>query len=168
MLFDGADDESGEIVFAGRIKIGHLGGFAADQRAAGVAGGAAHAFDHLFDDAPVYFSHGQVIEEKKRLGSLGENVVDAVIHDVRADGGMHARGEGDFQFGADAVGAGDQNGIAPALAIELKERAKAADGREHAVRERAAGHGGDAPLGLIGSRDIYSCIGVAHEWNLLF
>ena len=56
------------------------------------------------------FAHGEVIEEKKRLGALREDVVDAMIEDVGADGGMDARGEGDFQFGADAIGAGDQNG----------------------------------------------------------
>ena len=41
---------------------------------------------------------------------------------------------GDFQLGADAVGAGNEHGVAPAFAVELKERAEPAD----AARERRA------------------------------
>ena len=47
---DDADDESREVVFAGRVEAWHLRGFAADQRAPGFAAGAAHTLDKLLDN----------------------------------------------------------------------------------------------------------------------
>src|SRR6266852_6430160 len=80
--FDGADDESGEIVFAGRIKPGHFRGFAADESAARFAARAAHAFDELLDDLWIELAHREIVQKKKRLGALHENVIDAVIDEV--------------------------------------------------------------------------------------
>ena len=113
---DRADDESGEIVFAGGIGVRQFRGFAADQRAAGLMAGARHAFDELFDDVGIDAAHGEIVEEEERLGAEGEDVVDAVIDQIGADGGVDAGGGGDLQLGADAIGAGDQHGFAPALA----------------------------------------------------
>ena len=160
--FDGADDEAREIVIAGRVDIGHFRGFAADQRTAGLFRRAAQTLDHLLEHARVELAHGDIVEEKKRLGALRENVVDAVIQDVGADGGVDAGRAGDFQLGAHAVAAGDQHGIAPAFLIQLKERAESANGREHAAPKSFPGHGGDPPLGFVRNRDVDAGIGVAH------
>ncbi len=91
-----------------------------------------------------------------------------MIEDVGADGGMNAGGEGNLELGAHAVGACDQNGFAPALAVELKQRAKAADGCENAAAKCFSGHRGNAPLGFIRNRNIDAGIGVAHETWLFF
>src|SRR6267142_2903884 len=84
LAFDGADDESGEIVFARGIKTGHFRSLAANEGAPGFAARAAHAFDKLLDDLRIKLSHRQVIEKKKRLGALHKNVIDAVIDEVAA------------------------------------------------------------------------------------
>src|SRR6266852_5717771 len=80
--FDNTDDEAREIVFTGRIEVRHLRGFAADEGTAGFAAGAAHTFDELLDDLRIELAHREVIEEKERLGTLHENVVDTVIDEV--------------------------------------------------------------------------------------
>src|SRR4029077_1849721 len=87
-----ADDKARQIVFAGRIKSRHLSRFAADERAAGFAAGAAHAFDDLLDYRGIEHSHREVIQKKKGRGALDENVVDAMIDEVAADCGVHAHG----------------------------------------------------------------------------
>src|SRR6202035_3299731 len=84
--FDDADDESGEIVFADRIEAGHFRGFAADEGAACFAAGAAHAVDELLDDVGFELAHGEIVEEEERFGALDENVVDAMVDEIAADG----------------------------------------------------------------------------------
>ena len=157
-----ADDESGQIVIARRVDVGQFGGFAADQRAADLVAGAGHAFDELLDDVGIDAAHGQVVEEEERLGAQGENVVDAVIDEVGADGGVDAGGGGDFQLGADAIGAGNQHGLSPALQVQSEERAEGADAAEDAARKSARGHAADALFGLVRARNIHTGIGVAH------
>ena len=108
---DHADDESGQIVFALGIKAGHLGGLAADQRAAVVLAGFGESLDDFFGDFRVELAGCQVIHEEQRRRALNGNVVDAVVYQVGADGVMNVHFEGQFQFGTDAIHAGDQDGI---------------------------------------------------------
>ncbi len=164
---DGADDETSKIVLTGRIKTGHFGSFTANERAAGFAARAAHALDELLDDVGLELAHGEIVEEKERLGALDENVVDAVIDEIAADGGVDAHGHGDFEFGADAIGAGDQHGLSPFFAIEGKERAEAANAAENARSESMAGVMPDALLGFLSDGDIDTGIGVFHEVSSL-
>ena len=159
---DGANDKAREIVFAGRIEAGHLRGFAADEGAAGFAAGEAHAFDELLDNLRIELAHREVVEEKERLRALDENVIDAVIHEVAADGGMNSHGHGDFEFCAYAVRAGDQHGLFPLFPVEREERAEAADAAEHAGSKGAAGVVADSLLRVVGDGDIDSGIGVFH------
>src|SRR6266853_6128890 len=161
--FDSADDKACEIILAGRIEAGHLGGLTADEGAAGPAARAAHAFDKLLDEVGIEFPHREVVEEKQRLRALDENVVDAVIDEVAADGGMDFHGHGDFELGADAIRAGDEHGLFPLFAVEREERAETADAAENAGSESAAGMVADALLGVIRDGDIHSGIGIFHE-----
>ena len=50
-LLDHADAEAGEVVFALGVHAGHLGGLAADQRAAGLLAALGDAADHARGDA---------------------------------------------------------------------------------------------------------------------
>ena len=156
------DDEAREIVFARRIKAGHLRGFSADERAAGFAAGAAHALDELLDDLWIHFSQGEIVEEKERLGALHQNVVDAVIDEVAANRRVHPHGHSDFELCADAICARNQHGFLPLFVVEGEERAEAADAAEHAGSKRAAGMMPDALLGFIGGGNVYTGIGVFH------
>ena len=158
-----AHDESRQIVFARRIKIRHLRRFAADQRAVRFLRGAAHSFDHLLHYARIQFAHRQVIEEKKRLGALRQNVVHAVVQNIRAHGGMNAGSKCDLQLGAHAVRAGDKHRIAPALAVKLEKRAEAANGRKHTTLKCFLRHRGNSPFGFVSNRNIHAGIGVTHE-----
>ncbi len=160
--FDHADDEAREIVFSGRVEARHLRRFAADQRASGRVAGARHSLDQLLDHVGIHFRHRQVIEKEERLGAEREDVVDAVIHQVRADRGVNVHGHGDFQFGAHAIGAGDQHRLFPFF-IQRKQSAERTDAADHAARKRARCQAPDALLGLIRKRNIHTCFGVVHE-----
>ena len=165
---DHADDKARKIIFSGRIKSRHLGGFAANQRASGFTAGAAHALNKLVDNRRVKFPHRKVIEEKKRRGALDENVVDAMIDEVAADGGVHAHCHGDFQLGADAIGARNENRLFPLLVVEREERAETADTAEDAAGESAVGVMPDALLHFVGDSDVHSGVGVFHRGGFAF
>ena len=53
-------------------------------------------------------------------------------------------GDGEPQLGADAVGAGDQHGLAPAPGLEGEEPAEASDAAQHAGPAGALHRGADA------------------------
>ena len=108
---DRADDEPGDIVLAVGVEAGHLGGLAAEQRAAVLAAGAGEPLDHLHRDGGLEPAGRQVVEKEERPRALDEDVVDAVVDEIDADGAVDARHEGDAQLGADAVGARDEHGI---------------------------------------------------------
>ena len=106
-----ADDEPGDVVLAVGVEAGHLGGLAAEQRAAVLAAAVGEPLDDLHGDVGVEPAGGQVVEEEQRLRALHEDVVDAVVDEVDADRVVHAGHERDAQLGADAVGARDQHRI---------------------------------------------------------
>ena len=103
VAFDYSNNESGEVVLAIGIKPRHFRGLAADQSAAVMLAGFGQAADNSFGDLRIQRSRGQVVHEKQRRRTLHRDVVDAVIHQVAADGVMHAHVEGDFQLGAHAI-----------------------------------------------------------------
>ena len=90
-FFHRADGEAGEVVFAGRVHAGHLGGLAADQRAAGLFAARGDALDHVGGGVDVELAAGEVVEEEQRLGALHQDVVDAHRHQVDADGVVACR-----------------------------------------------------------------------------
>jgi hypothetical protein len=49
-----------------------------------------------------------IIEEEKRTRAENCNVVDGVVHEIHAHRVVLVHGEGDLQFGADAIDARDQ------------------------------------------------------------
>ena len=126
-FLDDADDGAAEVVIAGLIDAGHLGGFAADEGAAVAGAAAREAGDELGEDVGLELAGADVIEEKKRFGAEHGDVVDAMVDEVLADGVVAVHGEGDFELGADAVDAGDEDGLAVFFDIEGEEAAEAAD-----------------------------------------
>ena len=52
---------------------------------------------------------GQVVEEEEGSGSLNENVIDAMIHQVLADGPVPVGQDGDIELGSHTVGARHQD-----------------------------------------------------------
>ena len=83
--FDRADDESGEIVFAVGVEAGHLRGLAANQRAAVLLARARDPSTICSATSGDKLAGRQVVEEEQRRRALNQDVVDAVVHEVRAD-----------------------------------------------------------------------------------
>ena len=60
-----------------------------------------------------------------------------MVDEVGADGVVNAEFEGDLELGADAVGAGDQDGLLGICRVEREEAAEAADFAEDVAVEGA-------------------------------
>ena len=134
LLVDDADDGADEVVLALRIEAGHLGGFAAEQRAAVFAAGLAHALDDAGEHRRGEMRRADVVEEEQRRGALREDVVDAVVDEALPDRVVAAGHVGDLELRAHAVRGGDEH---LAAAGGAEESAEAADFAEHAGRAGA-------------------------------
>ena len=145
---DDAGEEAGELVVVAAVEGGLLGGVAAEQGAAVGFAGVDEAGDDLLDDGGVEAAGGEVVHEVEGRGALDGDVVDAVIDEVGADGGVQAKLGSELQLGADAVSGGDEDGVGEAFGIELEEAGEAADFRQDIFVERAAGEALDAVVGL--------------------
>jgi len=86
--------------------------------------------DHFGDLSRFELADGEIVKKEQRLCALHKDVVHAHGDGVDADGVVLAEGEGDFQFGADAVGAGDEDGVF--VAAQVVKGAKGADLSEDA------------------------------------
>ena len=106
---DAADDEAGEVVFAVGVEAGHLGGLAAEQRAAVRPAGAGDAVDDRAATSGDEAAGGEVVEKEERPRALDEDVVDAVVDEILADRVVHAGQERDLELGPDAVRARHQH-----------------------------------------------------------
>ena len=124
-----ADAKAREIVVRAVIHAGHLGGFAADQRAAGLHAALDDARDDPFADIDIEFAAGEVVQEEQRLGALNDDVVDAHGHQIDAHPVVPMRVDSQAQFGADAIGSRYQHGLAIAVQGHLDQGTKAADAR---------------------------------------
>ena len=120
--FRRADDEPGQVVFAVAIHAGHLGGLAADQRAAVGAAAARDARNHCGGDGGVQLADREIIQEEQRHRALHGDIVDAVVHQVLADRVVAAGEERDLQLGADAIGRADQHRLAESGKLETRRR----------------------------------------------
>ena len=155
-----AHREAGEVVILLGVHARHLGGLAADQRAAGLDAAIGYAADDLDADLRIELAGGVVVEEQQRLGALHDQVVDAHRHEIDADRRMQPALDRDLDFGADAVIGRDQDRIAEAGGLEVKQPAEPADlgigprpargahQRLDLVDHRIAGIDVDAGLGI--------------------
>ena len=80
------DDEAREIVVGRRVDPRHLGRLAAEQRAAVLATSRRDAGDHAFDVRRLERAERDVVQEEQRQRALNEDVVDAVVDEIMADG----------------------------------------------------------------------------------
>ena len=110
----GADRKAREVVVAGLIEARHLGGLAADQRAAGFTAALRDARDHRRADIGIEPRTGEVIEKEERLRALHDEIVDRHGDEVDADRVVPAGFDRDLDLGADAVGRRNQDGIGEA------------------------------------------------------
>jgi hypothetical protein len=105
--FDDTDGEAGDVEITRRVDVGHLGGFAAQERAPGDLAAAGDAFDHLRCLLGDDFAQAEVIEKDKRLSALNDEVVDVHGDAINADGVVDAHLGGKLDLGTGAVCASD-------------------------------------------------------------
>src|SRR6185437_7518035 len=158
---DDSDDESGQVVFAFGVETGHLGGFAPDEGATIGAAGIREAGGDAFGDVGIEAACGEVVEEEERRSALDGDVIDAVVHEIGADGVMETELESDLELGADAIGRTNENGVFPALEVEAEESAEAANAAQDIAIKRLLGEKLDALLGAIGGMKIDASSGVS-------
>jgi len=159
-LLHHADAEAGQVVVLAFVHAGHLGGLAADQRAAGQFAAGADAGDHGGGHVDVELAGGVVVEEEQRLGAAHHQVVDAHRHQVLADAVVLVEVQRQAQLGADAVGAGHQHRLLVAGG-DLAEGAEAAQAAHHFRARGALGHALDAFDQCFTSVDVYTGVLVA-------
>src|SRR5581483_4914738 len=147
------DDAAGQVVIGRRIHTRHFGGFAADQRALIIAATGRDARDDLLGDLGLQSSKRDIIEEEEGLGALHQDVVHAVIDEVLPDRIVTARFYGDFNLGADAIDAGDQQARLVARRY-AKQAAESAERAADAWGERRLDETLESPLGIIGGVEI--------------
>ena len=134
VALDDPEREAGEVEVVGGVHVGKLGRLAAEQRAAGLPAAVGDALDELGDAIGSEPADGDVVEERGRLGTAAEHVVDA--HPDEVDPRI-AEAPGrtlQQQLRADAIGAGDDHGIAKAARRE--QPGEPAEAAEHARRAR--------------------------------
>ena len=158
--FHHADAEPCQVVVATLIESGHLGGLAAYQRAAGQFAAAGDALDDPLGHIHVERTGGVVVEEQERLGAGDQHVIDAHGHQILADAIVPVVVDGELQLGADAVGAGDQDG----LAVFLGEPGQSGEAAEPGQLLRAArrlGGGSNASDQFVAGLDIHPGVAVS-------
>ncbi len=157
---DDADDEAGDVVVVIAVEAGHLGGLAADQRAAIFLARARHSADDVRHDFRPQTAGRVVIEKKKRTRSLHQDVVDAVAHQVVADGVVNLHRLRDTQLRADTVSRRNKNRRLHSAEIRAKESAEQANVRHDVGRKRAARDVPNLTEGLILGVDVYARVAI--------
>jgi hypothetical protein len=115
VFVDHADAEAGQVVLALGVEAGQLGGFAADEGAAGLLAAVGDARDDLLGDADFQVAGGEVVEEEQGLGAAHDQVVGVHGHQVDAHGVVLVQHERELELGAHAVGARHQQRVLVAL-----------------------------------------------------
>jgi len=163
LAFDHAHNKARQVVLAVGIEAWHLGGLAADQRAAVVFAGIGNAFNHFLGDLGLQLAGGEIVHEEQRSGALDGDVIDAMIDQVGSDGGVQPHFEGNLQLRSHAIDAGDQDGIQVLGLVDDEEATKAANFAEHTAGKGFVRQILDALLGAVGAVDIDTGVGVGNS-----
>ena len=125
--------ESGEIVFAVAVHVGHFGRFAAKQRASRLFAALCNAGDHLCGPVHIQPAGGEIIKEKERTRPLHKDVVGAHGHEIDADGIMLVKRERQLELGAHPIGGSHQHRRFHPGKIRFEQAAETADIGQDAV-----------------------------------
>lgn len=140
--FSDTDAEAGHIEIAGSVEIGHDGSFTTEQCSACLLAAVTDSAYELFEELGVVFSEGDVVEEEEWFGPEAQAVVDAHGNEVNADGVKHTGVNGHFNFGADAVCSGNEDGVLPLTECIESEESGEASGQVHDAWGEGASHQG--------------------------
>ena len=117
-------------------------------------------FNHVGSAGDVEFAAGEIVEEEQRFRALNQNVVDAHGDEVDADGVVFVPVEGEFELGAYAVSAADEDGIFVFFA-DFDQCAEAAQITQHFGTHGAFGKRFDVFDQLVACVDVHACVAVA-------
>ena len=150
------------------VASGHLGGFSAYESRSALNASLANTLDYVCNLFGHIFAAGDVVEEKQRLCSAADDVVNAHCHAVNTNGIVLVKQESELELGAYAVGAADKHGLCYAFEVKLKQAAETAY-----IRADPARHGLCYMLfhqlnGLVARRDVNAGGRVAVRSGILY
>lgn len=122
----GSHRETRQVVIALGIHAGHFRRFAADQGASGLTAALGDTGDDARGLRHIEAAGREIVEKEKGFGPLNDQIVDAHGNEVDADGVMAAGVDRYFQFGADAIGGGDQDRVGKAGLTQIEQGAESA------------------------------------------
>src|ERR1035437_8973380 len=153
-------DKARQVVLPVRTKARHLRCFASDQDATAGLAGIGHAGHHALRHLRDQLAAGHVVQKKQGRGALDSDVIDAVIHQVRAYVAVHPQLESHLQLGSHPIDGTHQDGIFPPLQVQPEERPEAAHFSLYIAITGLLRQVRNAFLDVIGSEEVYPCISV--------
>jgi hypothetical protein len=103
LLLNATYDRTDEIVLADRIKTRHFSRLATEKSHVVFLASFAKTGNYTFEDDGINFSRADIIHEEQRLGTLNEDIVNAVVYDILSDGVVLVHYGGNFELSAHAV-----------------------------------------------------------------
>ncbi len=163
--FNCADAKPREIIIIFGVHAGHLGGFAANQGTACTPTAFGDSGNDVGPGCYVQLCRGEVIQEKKGLGPLYNQIVNAHRDEVDADGVMPVRFDGDFKLGADAIGSCDKHWIFVSCGFQVEHGTESTKPGSDAIARRRPGQRLDRIDQGLARIDVYACILVTKAVN---
>ncbi len=136
---DDPDDEADQLVVPDLIEAGHLRGLAAEQSTAILAAPIRDTGYERDQLVGLELARADVVEKEERTRALHQDIVDAVIDEIPADGGEVTRHPRHGKLGTDAIGRGHQHRLGQAFEVRSEQAAEEAEIREDTVGKRAPG-----------------------------
>ena len=166
-LLDHAHRESGDVVLPVGVHARHLGRLAAHQGAARLTAPLGDARHDGLDLLRFVVSHGHVVEEQQRLGTLCQHVVDAHRHSVDADRIVFVHLEGQLEFRTHAVRTAHQHRFLHLQGRKVKHPAERPDVAHHARAGRRGDVFLDAPHHFVTGFEVHTglFITLSHSYS---
>jgi len=133
VTLDDADTESREVKVVARIHARHFGGLSAEQCGAGLPAPLSNATDHRLTDTDIQFSDRVIIEKEEWFRALHDDIIDAHRDKVDADRIEAAEFDCEFEFSADTIRAGNENGSPVFFKVQFEQSAEPADVAQNAL-----------------------------------
>src|SRR4029453_16335110 len=131
----------------------------ADERAARFTATGRDAAHHRLGDCDIQLAADKIIQEKKRLSTLSQDIVHPHGDESDADGVVNTAHKRDFELCADAVGGSDQNRMTIGPALKVEQRAEPADAGQDSRQFGFLGNGTDTTDELVAGFDVYARFG---------
>ena len=119
--------ETGKVVGPARVEARQFGCFATRQRTSGLSATLNHPLQHLERVLGVEAAGREVIEKEERLRALHQEIIDGHRNEVDPDSVVPADRFREQQLGPNPVGRGHEQRVPESLALEIVDRAEAAE-----------------------------------------